>query len=128
MKDSKVTYSNRQVKTQEDLFAPGDPDALLVGGVNQPDPYSYAQVQGAGLEQDGKGIDIIDNTNDGEEYDIDIEDEDDKDDEKLGVITAVTFEQEGSFTGDGTFLADVIATFNEITGADYYEVEFYKIS
>lgn len=127
MTKSKVTYSNRQVKTQEELFAPGDPDALLVGGVNQQDPYAYAIVPGSG-DQDGKGIDIIDNTNDGEEYDIDIEDEEDKEEEKLGVITAVTFEQEGSFTGDGTFLADVIATFNEIAGADYYAVEFYKVS
>lgn len=126
MKKSKVTYSNRQVKTQEELFAPGDTDALLVGGVNQPDPYGYAIVPGSTFDQDGKTVDVVDNTNDGEEYDIELDGE--KEEETLGVITEVFFEQEGSFTGDGTFLADVIATFNEIEGADYYEVEFYKVS
>jgi hypothetical protein len=126
MTKSKVTYSNRQVKTQEDLFAPGDLDALLVGGVNQDDPFGYANVSARNSEFDGRTTDIIDNSLEGEEYEIDLEEDDDS--ETLGTINAVTFSQEGRFTGDGTFLVDVIATFNDIAGADYYEVEFYKVS
>ena len=112
MMKSEITYSNRQVRTQEDLFGPGDPDALLVGGTNQEDPYGYASVKADNPEFAGRTTDIVDNSLEGEEIQIDLEDEGDLDTEVLGTITAVTFEQEGRFTGDGTLLVYVVATFN----------------
>jgi hypothetical protein len=127
---NKNTYSNRQIKSDEELFAPDDPDAELVGGKTQVDPYGYLDVKYdikkagfAGLEAE-KG----DGTVDDKEEDEDNEDEEDKEEEKLGSVTSVTFEQVGKFTGDGTYLADVTITINDVKGAQDYEIEFQKIS
>lgn len=132
MTKSKVTYSNRQVKGTEDLFAPGDLDANLVGGTNQEDPYGYTNLNQGGVdtaeEYEGKTVDVVDQTMDKEEYDIELPFDEELENTPLGVITTVEFSQVGKFTGDGTYIADVIATLPDVTGADFYEVEFYRIS
>lgn len=126
MKNKKVTYSNRQVKGEEDLFAPDDLDSELVGGKNQTDPYSYLNIsrKSDGSQTSSAGVEL------GEgiygEANLDPADEEPLD--KLGAVTAVSFEQVNRFTGDGTFLADVIVTIQDVEGADDYEVEFKKIS
>jgi len=132
MTKSKVTYSNRQVKGTEDLFGPGDQDADLVGGKNQEDPYGYTYVKAGGVDTaeqyEGKTVDVVDQTMDKEEYDIELPFDEELENTPLGVITTVEFSQVGKFTGDGTYIADVIATLPDLSGADFYEVEFYRIS
>lgn len=126
MKNKKVNYSNRQVKGEEDVFSPFDTDAELVGGINQSDPYgyslAYSKQQPVDLD-DGVG----DGSTDISSTEVSTDDERDEE-EKLGTISSVSFEQTGSFTGDGTFLANVTVTLSGIKGATNYEVEFTKIS
>lgn len=124
MKNKKVNYSNRQVKGEEDVFAPFDTDADLVGGVNQSDPYGYQSASIKSQSTDDIG------TGSGEEFlegSSLVKDEDEVE-EKLGSVTSVSFEQTGSFTGDGTYLANVTATISDVKGATNYEVQFTKIS
>lgn len=134
------TYSNRQIKGTENLFAPDDLDALLVGGVNQPSFESGADIV-INNAADGVAaiIDDEDNSNDGldEEEDIaeDEESEDGPDDrneppepEKIGTVTKVIFSQINKFTPNGTFLADVVLEIEEVEGATDYEINYFKIS
>jgi hypothetical protein len=127
---NKNTYSNRQIKSDEELFAPGDPDAELVGGKTQDDPYGYLELKYKYKNPafDELGAERNDDTVDDEDEDEDDEDEEDKEEEKLGSVTSVTFEQVGKFTGDGTYLADVTITISDVKGAQDYEVEFQRIS
>ena len=126
MINKKVNYSNRQVKGEEDVFSPFDTDAELVGGVNQSDPYGYqsASIKASPQSPDdigtGSGSESIDDSNL-------VRGEDDLE-EKLGAVNSVYFEQTGSFTGDGTYLANVTAIITDVKGATSYEVEFTKIS
>lgn len=124
MINKKVTYSNRQVKGEEDLFAPEDLDSELVGGKNQTDPYSYLNIS-----RSTSGAVTPPNTDleSGIEGEAELDSEEEPLD-KLGTVTSVTFEQINRFTGDGTFLADIIVTIQDVEGADDYEVEFRKIS
>jgi hypothetical protein len=126
MKNKKVNYSNRQVKGEEDVFSPLDSDADLVGGVNQSDPYGYSY---AALKT-GSSATEDNNYGSGEEAvgDSSLQIADEEIEEKLGSINSVSFEQTGSFTGDGTYLANVTATITDVRGATNYEVQFTKIS
>ena len=130
MTDKKEVYGNRTVKSDEELFGPGDPDAELVGGKTQTDPYGYLKInydQADGSNLGLLGINSKDDTVDDEDED-DEDDDEDFEEEKLGSVTAVTFEQVGKFTGDGTYLADVTITISDVKGAQDYEVEFQKLS
>lgn len=126
MKNKKVNYSNRQVKGEEDVFSPFDTDAELVGGVNQSDPYGYQTSFVRSSEQSGEDS----STGSGEESleGSNLEKAEDELEEKLGAVNSVLFEQTGSFTGDGTYLANVTAIISDVKGATNYEVQFTKIS
>ena len=128
MTNKKVTYGNRTVKSDEELFAPDDLDVDLVGGKSQTDPFGYLTIQTQGTEDSLLAVDAVDSVVDDPNLVGDFEDEDDEEEEKLGSVTSVLFEQEGSFTGDGTYLANVTATLNDVKGADDYDVEFIKLS
>ena len=129
------TYSNRQVKGTEDLFAADDPDAYLVGGVNQP-----AFGVGANLVINNAIDGVLANAGNQNTGGEDDEPEDPEDPAapapaepleppaKPGTVTKVTFTQVNKFTPNGTFLADVIAEIEDVKGARDYEVKFYKIS
>lgn len=124
---NKVTYENRQVKNDDELFAPNDPDSIVVGGKEQSDPFGYLQIIKkpplAGTAADSA---VEDGLADEEPA---FPDEDDEEElEVLGSITAMTFEQEGTFTGDGTYLANVTLIFEDVKGATDYEIEFQKLS
>ena len=123
-----INYGNRTVKSDEELFAPDDLDVNLVGGKSQTDPFGYITVQTQGAEDSLLTVDATDSVVDDPNLVGDFEDEDSEEEEKLGSVTSVLFEQEGSFTGDGTYLANVTATLNDVKGADDYDVEFIKIS
>jgi hypothetical protein len=123
-----VNYGNRTVKSDEELFAPDDLDVDLVGGKSQKDPFGYLTIQTQGTEDSLLTVDAVDSVVDDPNLVGDFEDEDSEEEEKLGSVTSVLFEQEGSFTGDGTYLANVTATLNDVKGADDYDVEFIKIS
>lgn len=123
-----INYGNRTVKSDEELFAPDDLDVNLVGGKSQTDPFGYLTVQTQGTEDSLLTVDATDSVVDDPNLVGDFEDEDSEEEEKLGSVTSVLFEQEGSFTGDGTYLANVTATLNDVKGADDYDVEFIKIS
>ncbi len=126
MKNKKVNYSNRQVKGEEDVFSPFDTDADLVGGVNQSDPYGYqsAAIKTSSQSSDDSGTGSGEESLDG----ANLEKADDDLEEKLGTVNSVLFEQTGSFTGDGTYLANVTAIITDVRGATNYEVQFTKIS
>jgi hypothetical protein len=128
MINKEVNYGNRTVKSDEELFAPDDLDVDLVGGKSQVDPFGYLTIQTQGTEDSLLTVDAVDKVVDDPNLVGDFEDEDDEEEEKLGSVTSVLFEQEGSFTGDGTYLANVTATLNDVKGADDYDVEFIKIS
>jgi hypothetical protein len=128
MINKEVNYGNRTVKSDEELFAPDDLDVDLVGGKSQVDPFGYLTIQTQGTEDSLLTVDSVDKVVDDPNLVGDFEDEDDEEEEKLGSVTSVLFEQEGSFTGDGTYLANVTATLNDVKGADDYDVEFIKIS
>lgn len=124
---NKVTYQNRQVKNDDELFAPDDPDSIIVGGKEQSDPFGYLKVvTPAGLAGTFADASVTDGVGDSEE-DPGIEDPE-IEEEKLGSVTSVTFEQVGSFTGDGTYLANVTAIFTDVRGATDYDIEFQKLS
>ena len=123
-----INYGNRTVKSDEELFAPDDLDVNLVGGKSQTDPFGYITVQTQGAEDSLLTVDATDSVVDDPNLVGDFEDEDSEEEEKLGSVTSVLFDQEGSFTGDGTYLANVTATLNDVKGADDYDVEFIKIS
>lgn len=129
MTNKKITYGNRTVKSDEELFAPDDLDVEIVGGKSQVDPFGYLSIEYEGVDgnvlvrpkedpdKNGKFGEFEDEEDDGEETE-----------EKLGSVTSVLFEQEGAFTGDGTYLANVTAIISDVKGADDYDVEFIKIS
>ena len=129
MTNKKIAYGNRTVKSDEELFAPDDLDVEIVGGKSQTDPFGYLSIEYEGVEgniltesgktkgKTGKSGEFEEDDDDGEETE-----------EKLGSVTSVLFEQEGVFTGDGTFLANVTAIISDVKGADDYDVEFIKIS
>jgi ribulose 1,5-bisphosphate carboxylase large subunit-like protein len=123
-----IAYGNRTVKSDEELFAPDDLDVELVGGKSQKDPFGYLTVQVEGINENLLTVGAVDEVVDDENLVGDFEDEYSEEEEKLGAVTSVLFEQEGSFTGDGTYLANVTATLNDVKGADDYDVEFIKIS
>jgi len=129
MTNKKIAYGNRTVKSDEELFAPDDLDVEIVGGKSQTDPFGYLTIEYEGVEgniltesgktkgKTGKSGGFEEDDDDGEETE-----------EKLGSVTSVLFEQEGAFTGDGTYLANVTAIISDVKGADDYDVEFIKIS
>lgn len=129
MTNKKIAYGNRTVKSDEELFAPDDLDVEIVGGKSQTDPFGYLTIEYEGVEgniltesgktkgKTGKSGEFEEEEDDGEEAE-----------EKLGSVTSVLFEQEGAFTGDGTYLANVTAIISDVKGADDYDVEFIKIS
>lgn len=124
-----TNYSNRTVKSDEELFAPDDPDVDLVGGKSQVDPFGYLKVVNQSLSDFLKTEGAVDETaDDPDEEDPDSDDEEALKEEKLGTVSLVTFEQVGKFTGDGTYLADVTAIIGDVEGATQYEVEFQKLS
>ena len=123
-----VNYGNRTVKSDEELFAPDDLDVDLVGGKSQKDPFGYLTIQTQGTEDSLLTVDAVDSIVDDPNLVGDFEDEESEEEEKLGSVTSVLFEQEGSFTGDGTYLADVTAIIGDVEGATQYEVEFQKLS
>lgn len=129
-----TTYSNRQVKGTESLFGPDDPDALLVGGTNQPSFTAGANLV-INNAVDGVVAYVGDNPNpadDGEEEEDSSGDEQpgdiSSDPKTLGTVTKVTFTQVNKFTPNGTFLADVVASIEEVEGAIGYEISYFKIS
>jgi hypothetical protein len=134
---SKVTYSNRQVKGTEDLFGPDDADALLVGGTTLPSPDQGTNVVinnqigslGNVSPEDFANLNgSSDDTGEGE-YDPEyVEPEDLQGPQGLPSVTKVTFEQIAKFTPNGTFLADVVATIEDVKGAVDYEVTYFRIS
>jgi hypothetical protein len=125
----KTNYSNRTVKSDEELFAPDDPDVDLVGGKSQVDPFGYLKVQERSNVDFFKTASAVDDEKyDPEEESPESEEEEEFEEEKLGSVTIVTFEQIGRFTGDGTYLADVTAIIGDVKGATQYEVEFQKLS
>lgn len=124
-----TNYSNRTVKSDEELFAPDDPDVDLVGGKSQVDPFGYLKVVNQSLSSFLKTEGAVDDTeDDAEEEDPGSDEEEALKEEKLGTVSLVTFEQVGKFTGDGTYLADVTAIIGDVEGATQYEVEFQKLS
>jgi hypothetical protein len=126
MKNIKITYSSGQVKGEEDVFAPDDIDAALVGGVNQVDPYGYLEVIRQSVNTGTDSSKTIKVKGDDTEGEIELDGDDDEPQEELGVVTLVTFSQTGKFTGDGTYLADVTATIEAVKGATNYDVRFFK--
>ena len=129
MMNKKITYGNRTVKSDEELFAPDDLDVELVGGKSQTDPFGYLTIEYEGVEGNAIVVSKDDKDKNGKfgEFE-DEEDDGEETEEKLGAVTSVLFEQEGSFTGDGTYLANVTAIISDVKGADDYDVEFIKIS
>lgn len=129
MMNKKITYGNRTVKSDEELFAPDDLDVELVGGKSQTDPFGYLTIEYEGVEGNAIVVSKDDKDKSGKfgEFE-DEEDDGEETEEKLGAVTSVLFEQEGSFTGDGTYLANVTAIISDVKGADDYDVEFIKIS
>ena len=129
MMNKKITYGNRTVKSDEELFAPDDLDVELVGGKSQTDPFGYLTIEYEGVEGNALVVSKDDKDKSGKfgEFE-DEEDDGEETEEKLGAVTSVLFEQEGSFTGDGTYLANVTAIISDVKGADDYDVEFIKIS
>ena len=127
--NKKTTYGNRTVKSDEELFAPDDLDVELVGGKSQTDPFGYLTIEYEGTEGNALVLSKGDKSKTGKfgEFE-DEEDDGEETEEKLGAVTSVLFEQEGSFTGDGTYLANVTAIISDVKGADDYDVEFIKIS
>jgi hypothetical protein len=135
---AKVTYSNRQVKGTEDLFGPDDADALLVGGTTLPSPDKGTNVvinnQMGSLGN--LSPEDFDNLNGSEEEEVDdegsdpnyVEPGDLEAPQELATVTKVTFQQVGKFTPNGTFLADVVATIEDVKGAVDYEVTYFRIS
>lgn len=129
MTNKKIAYGNRTVKSDEELFAPDDLDVDIVGGKSQVDPFGYLSIEYEGVEGNVLVVsgDDKDKTGKFGEFE-DEEDDGEETEEKLGSVTSVLFEQEGAFTGDGTFLANVTAIISDVKGADDYDVEFIKIS
>lgn len=135
---AKVTYSNRQVKGTEDLFGPDDADALLVGGTTLPSPDQGTNVvinnqigslSGISPEDFANLSESSDEEVDGEGDDPNyVEPEDLQGPQGLASVTKVTFEQIAKFTPNGTFLADVVATIEDVKGAVDYEVTYFRIS
>lgn len=135
---SKVTYSNRQVKGTEDLFGPDDADALLVGGTTLPSPEQGVNVVINNQIGSLNGVSPEDFANlDGSEEESGYDEGDDPNyvqpedlegPQALPTVTNVTFTQVAKFTPNGTFLADVIATIEDVKGAVDYEVTYFKIS
>jgi hypothetical protein len=135
---SKVTYSNRQVKGTEDLFGPDDADALLVGGTTLPSPdqgtnvvinNQISSLSGISPEDFANLSESFDEEVDGEGDDPNyVEPEDLQGPQGLPSVTKVTFEQIAKFTPNGTFLADVVATIEDVKGAVDYEVTYFRIS
>jgi hypothetical protein len=124
-----TNYSNRTVKSDEELFAPDDPDVDLVGGKSQVDPFGYLKITQQSQSEYLKTESAVDDSQDDpEEEDPESDEEEALKEEKLGSVTLVTFEQVGRFTGDGTYLADVTAIIGDVEGATQYEVEFQKLS
>lgn len=124
---NKVNYSNRQVQGEEHVFAPQDEDALLVGGVNQKDPFGYTSVVKP-KPSNPQGDEDQSGAGDEEPSGTLVELNTDEEEEKLGSVNTVSFEQTGSFTGDGTYLANVTAIISDVKGATDYEIQFTKIS
>ena len=121
MKKDDTYYSNRQVKTGEDVFAPNDPLSFLVDGRNQTlgeivvttiSP-EFEYVPESTLDEDSVADD-----------DFEVFEEEGV----IGVVTNVRFEQVGRFTGNGTFLADVTAIIEDVEGAVDYAIEYVKVS
>lgn len=121
MKNENMYYSNRQVKTGEDVFAPNDPLAFLVDGRNQSlgeivvttvSP-ELEYVPERPLDEDSVAEDDFENF---------------EEEGTIGVVTNVTFEQVGRFTGNGTFIADVTAIIEDVEGAVDYAIEYVKVS
>ena len=129
MTNKKIAYGNRTVKSDEELFAPDDLDVEIVGGKSQTDPFGYLSVEYEGIEGNALFVSKDDNDKNGKFGEFEEEEDDGEEtEEKLGSVTSVLFEQEGVFTGDGTFLANVTAIISDVKGADDYDVEFIKIS
>jgi hypothetical protein len=129
MTNKKIAYGNRTVKSDEELFAPDDLDVEIVGGKSQTDPFGYLSVEYEGIEGNVLFVSKDDNDKNGKFGEFEEEEDDGEEtEEKLGSVTSVLFEQEGVFTGDGTFLANVTAIISDVKGADDYDVEFIKIS
>ena len=135
---AKVTYSNRQVKGTEDLFGPDDADALLVGGTTLPSPDQGTNVVinnqmgslGNLSPEDFASLNASDEEEEKEEgSDPNYVEPGDLDaPQALPTVTKVTFEQIAKFTPNGTFLADVVATIEDVKGAVDYEVTYFRIS
>ena len=124
-----TNYSNRTVKSDEELFAPDDPDVDLVGGKSQVDPFGYLKITQQSQSEYLKTESAVDDSQDDpDEEDVASDEDEALKEEKLGSVTLVTFEQIGRFTGDGTYLADVTAIIGDVEGATQYEVEFQKLS
>jgi hypothetical protein len=129
MTNKKIAYGNRTVKSDEELFAPDDLDVEIVGGKSQTDPFGYLSIEYEGIEGNVLFVSKDDNDKNGKFGEFEEEEDDGEEtEEKLGSVTSVLFEQEGVFTGDGTFLANVTAIISDVKGADDYDVEFIKIS
>ncbi len=129
MTNKKISYGNRTVKSDEELFAPDDLDVEIVGGKSQTDPFGYLSIEFEGVEGNVLAVSKEDNEKSGKFGEFEEEEDDGEEaEEKLGAVTSVLFEQEGAFTGDGTYLANVTAIISDVKGADDYDVEFIKIS
>jgi hypothetical protein len=129
MTNKKISYGNRTVKSDEELFAPDDLDVEIVGGKSQTDPFGYLSIEFEGVEGNVLAVSKKDNEKSGKSGEFEEEEDDGEEaEEKLGAVTSVLFEQEGAFTGDGTYLANVTAIISDVKGADDYDVEFIKIS
>lgn len=129
MTNKKINYGNRTVKSDEELFAPDDLDVEIVGGKSQTDPFGYLSIEFEGVEGNVLAVSKEDYKKNGKSGEFEEEDDDGEEaEEKLGSVTSVLFEQEGAFTGDGTYLANVTAIISDVKGADDYDVEFIKIS
>jgi hypothetical protein len=129
MTNKKISYGNRTVKSDEELFAPDDLDVEIVGGKSQTDPFGYLSIEFEGVEGNVLAVSKEDYEKNGKFGEFEEEEDDGEEaEEKLGAVTSVLFEQEGAFTGDGTYLANVTAIISDVKGADDYDVEFIKIS
>jgi hypothetical protein len=129
MTNKKINYGNRTVKSDEELFAPDDLDVEIVGGKSQTDPFGYLSIEFEGVEGNVLAVSKEDYEKNGKFGEFEEEEDDGEEaEEKLGAVTSVLFEQEGAFTGDGTYLANVTAIISDVKGADDYDVEFIKIS